>query len=347
MPVDAKARLAIITEFGMGTSDKKFAPAYTYDALDRLTTTSTAQRFYNSTRIATEIEGTVKRSFFEYDTQPLAQQQAGTTTLLATDEQTSVLHSVSTAQSAPHAYSPYGHRPVANGLLSVLGFNGERPDPLSGYYLLGQGYRAFNPVLMRFNSPDSFSPFGEGGINAYAYCGGDPVNRVDPTGHIHKLWKVIINKFERSPSTLTTANKIAKRLPEVRTPQRRLNPPPLDADTATAEYFSKATRTDLFSDFGQLSRETLNDDLSHMLDDLYVIKKLLASDQSKPSIEPHVKANLIANKGLLEKHTQKTIERLPLHSYESLTDTNYLPSYDEGLSIELMDIRKNLLRKQT
>ncbi|WP_010202033.1 RHS repeat-associated core domain-containing protein, partial [Pseudomonas amygdali] len=45
-------------------------------------------------------------------------------------------------------------------------------------------YRAFNPVLMRFNSPDTLSPFGRGGLNAYAYCQGDPVNRSDPDGHI-------------------------------------------------------------------------------------------------------------------------------------------------------------------
>ncbi|EGH35731.1 hypothetical protein PSYJA_44541, partial [Pseudomonas syringae pv. japonica str. M301072] len=38
---------------------------------------------------------------------------------------------------------------------------------MTGHYLLGNGYRAFNPVLMRFNSPDSLSPFGEGGVNAY------------------------------------------------------------------------------------------------------------------------------------------------------------------------------------
>ncbi|MFA1026632.1 MULTISPECIES: RHS repeat-associated core domain-containing protein [Pseudomonas syringae group] len=47
---------------------------------------------------------------------------------------------------------------------------------------MGNGYRAYNPVLMRFNSPDSLSPFGKGGLNAYAYCAGDPVNRSDPDG---------------------------------------------------------------------------------------------------------------------------------------------------------------------
>ncbi|MCU1753871.1 RHS repeat-associated core domain-containing protein [Pseudomonas helleri] len=64
-----------------------------------------------------------------------------------------------------------------------MGFNGERRAPVTGHYLLGQGYRAYNPVLMRFNSPDTLSPFNKGGINSYAYCLGDPVNLIDTDGH--------------------------------------------------------------------------------------------------------------------------------------------------------------------
>ena len=86
-----------------------------------------------------------------------------------------------------HAWSPWGHGTPGNGL---PGFNGERPDPVSGSYHLGNGYRAYNPVLRRFNCPDSLSPFGAGGINPYAYCLGDPVNRTDPTGHIS--WQGIV-----------------------------------------------------------------------------------------------------------------------------------------------------------
>lgn len=64
-----------------------------------------------------------------------------------------------------------------------LGFNGELLEPFIERYLLGSGYRAYSLVLMCFNKPDDMSPFGRGGLNAYAYCLGDPVNAVDPTGH--------------------------------------------------------------------------------------------------------------------------------------------------------------------
>lgn len=105
--------------------------------------------------------------------------------LLATDRQQSVLQAFAAdGQHLPIAYSPYGHRPELNGLMCLLGFNGEHPEHVTGHYLLGNGYRAFNPVLMRFNSPDSLSPFGEGGLNPYTYGLGDPINYKDPTGHI-------------------------------------------------------------------------------------------------------------------------------------------------------------------
>ncbi|MBA6112006.1 MULTISPECIES: RHS repeat-associated core domain-containing protein [Pseudomonas] len=66
---------------------------------------------------------------------------------------------------------------------TLQGFNGEFIDILLGVYHLGLGYRAYSPDLMRFQSPDSLSPFGKGGTNCYAYCGGDPINYTDPTGH--------------------------------------------------------------------------------------------------------------------------------------------------------------------
>ena len=109
-------------------------------------------------------------------------------TLTAGDHNDSLLWSRQGGDSGKtHAWSPWGN---GNTTDRLPGFNGERPDPVSGSYHLGNGYRAYNPVLRRFNCPDSLSPFGAGGINPYAYCLGDPVNRTDPTGHIS--WQGIV-----------------------------------------------------------------------------------------------------------------------------------------------------------
>ncbi|WP_273826324.1 RHS repeat-associated core domain-containing protein [Pseudomonas asplenii] len=175
---------------------------YRYDPLDRLLACNTAnlgpqQRFYCKSRLASEIQGAIAYSFFRTDDWLLAQRRRKgehhDTGLLATDQPGSVLQFLGGAQAEAMVYSPYGQRTPGGGLSSLLGFNGERAEPVTGHYLLGNGYRAFNPVLMRFNSPDSLSPFDKGGVNAYAYCVGEPINNVDPTGHIkfRKMFEII------------------------------------------------------------------------------------------------------------------------------------------------------------
>ncbi|WP_235399642.1 RHS repeat-associated core domain-containing protein [Pseudomonas ogarae] len=177
----------------MSTSSMKILCRYQYDPLDRLTGLRPAehvgtQRFYQTDDLVNEIEGQIQLTILRHEAQPLAQRlsiaNVAETTLLATDQQHSVLQTLTATDTRRLVYTAYGHQPAESGLSSLLGFNGERPDPITGHYLLGQGNRAFNPVLMRFNSPDEFSPFGDGGINPYAYCGGDPVNRYDPSGNI-------------------------------------------------------------------------------------------------------------------------------------------------------------------
>lgn len=177
----------------MQIDSKTLLCRYRYDALNRLVANTPSaqadsQRFYLNDRLVTEIHGAEQCSIMQHEDQLLAQQQrqSGTveTRLLATDQQRSVVNIAAAARRTPFTYTPYGHHHPQNGLLSLLGFNGERPDPVTGWYFLGNGYRAFNPVLMRFNNPDSWSPFGEGGLNAYAYCIGDPINRSDQSGHM-------------------------------------------------------------------------------------------------------------------------------------------------------------------
>lgn len=76
-------------------------------------------------------------------------------------------------------YTPYGWSPDG----CSIGFNGQWRDPVTGWYHLGNGYRVYNPVLMCFHTPDRWSPFTSGETNAYSYCAGDPINRIDPSGH--------------------------------------------------------------------------------------------------------------------------------------------------------------------
>lgn len=101
------------------------------------------------------------------------------------------------------AFTPYGYTPLVS---SELGFNGEHRNTF-GLYVLGQGYRHYSPSLARFLTPDTLSPLYKGGLNAYAYCQGDPINHTDPSGHIAKR---IYNHFSGKYNTGTLKRKLER-----------------------------------------------------------------------------------------------------------------------------------------
>ncbi len=169
---------------------------YTYDPLDRIATQGTGaqaltQRFYCDRQMISEQQGSLQRTLLQAGGRLLAQRNregdAESVDLIVTDQQNSALNVPASAQKTDLAYSPYGHRKADLSGTELSGFTGAQPERVTGHYLLGNGYRAFNPTLMRFNSPDGLSPFGKGGLNAYAYCVGDPINRTDPTGQMSFL----------------------------------------------------------------------------------------------------------------------------------------------------------------
>ena len=92
-------------------------------------------------------------------------------------------------------YTPFGH--TVKLPLGSIGFIGQVKGSATTLYLLGNGYRGYSTALLRFISSDSYSPFEEGGINAYAYCGADPINRSDSSG---QSWFSLLRRVVRSVS---------------------------------------------------------------------------------------------------------------------------------------------------
>ena len=171
--------------------------SFNYDPLDRCTVCARSGepvrlRFYQRDQWVTAIQGNVVTSLLRNNHQALAQLDPTGTSLLATDLSGSTISLVKPLHPVNNVVSsPYGYSRSLDSAGALVGFNGELPEGITGHYLLGNGHRAYNPVLMRFNSPDSLSPFAKGGINAYAYCSGDPVNWRDPTGHIRLPAKLL------------------------------------------------------------------------------------------------------------------------------------------------------------
>lgn len=98
-------------------------------------------------------------------------------------------------------------------------------------YLLGNGKRAYDTVLMRFHCPDPFSPFGRGGLNAYAYCQGDPVNNVDRDGYsITRIIGQVLGAITGTVGAFSSVNKAAKHIVKRSEAKINMQPVPKEFD---------------------------------------------------------------------------------------------------------------------
>ncbi len=141
--------------------------------------------FYKGTRLVTVSTAEVAETIGRAGDLSLCQMnhRTGSVKLLETDAQGSCIGlAKTTGHLVDIAYSPYGNDNYANDTALYTRFVGEALLPLARGYSLGMGHRVFYPSLMRFTRPDALSPFDRGGLNTYAYCSDDPVNRSDPSG---------------------------------------------------------------------------------------------------------------------------------------------------------------------
>lgn len=148
----------------------------------------TTYRYFDDGRVYGEFSDTNQRRYVRAGSDVVAETVlAGalrTTWLLGSDPQGSVVVE-SGASPTMRTYGAYGQRDAANDG-AYTGFSGEiREEDIGGYVL---GDRPYSPLLRRFLCPDRASPFEAGGLNRYAYCAGDPINRIDPGGDAWWDW---------------------------------------------------------------------------------------------------------------------------------------------------------------
>ncbi len=89
---------------------------------------------------------------------------------------------------ATYAYDAWGRNYSASGSMqsiNPLRYRGYYQDAETNFYYLQSRY--YDPSTARFINADSYASTGQGflGYNMFAYCGNDPVNRVDASGSMH------------------------------------------------------------------------------------------------------------------------------------------------------------------
>lgn len=135
--------------------------------------------------------------------------------LEACDIASTVLYRAGQRQS----YGPFGEGQA----YGAAGYTGQYQEPCTGY-ALGNGRRLYRPSLRRFCQPDTLSPFQRGGLNAYVYCGAEPVNRVDPSGAFFQWLSGLLGAATSTVFLSSVVNKTASTIVDIATGAVSLSP---------------------------------------------------------------------------------------------------------------------------
>lgn len=183
---DAASRLASVTSASNVRTDYAYGPDGRIGQV--VQQERSTLRYYDDGQLYGEFDDDEQRRFLRSGGTVVAEsvlsRDLRRTWLLGNDPQGSVILEAGDAV-ATRTYGAYGDRKATSDA-ARSGFAGEVCDANTGWYLLGE--RPYSPALRRFLSPDRASPFGAGGVNRYAYCAGDPINRIDPTGSAWWDW---------------------------------------------------------------------------------------------------------------------------------------------------------------
>lgn len=269
--------------------------------------------FYQQDRLALIHDVLEQQRLMSTDTQAHAVLSETSTTpiLLASDAMLSVLLFNPQTNMKSRCYSPYGHQVSHCG---VPGFTGQVPEAVTGGYLLGNGYRLYSTVLMRFNSADDWSPFGAAGINPYAYCKGDPVNHSDPSGHIFKAVKSTLRR------AATKALKVT--------------------DTVMYEYVKARHGKRIFKEITQLGNSTASS--SNRLNSAEVkLGKLMLDETLKFEKENHQITNAHLQRANQDGEGSKIIFGEPR---EYIVDKLTIKSAQEQIAIKRLEVLRGNLR---
>ncbi len=127
--------------------------------------------------------------FYDVNGTPYAMKRNGFVYYYITNLQGDVLKLVDASGNvvASYEYDPYGKVLSATGSFATINpllYRGYVYDRETGFYYLQSRY--YDPAIGRFINADSYASTGQDiiGYNMFTYCGSNPVNKVDPTGHM-------------------------------------------------------------------------------------------------------------------------------------------------------------------